>query len=132
MNLKRIIPLVLNMVLGIVLIVCNLFSVIDSFWGGMGYALLFVGALRLVQIIRYKTDAAYKEQTDTATGDERNHFLRMKAWSWAGYLFILTSGVGVIAFKILDMEREMMVCSYAVCLMLVLYWVSYFILRKKY
>ena len=132
MNTKRIIPLIMYMVLGIVLLICGTLNTIDSFWTGIGTALLFVGAIRVVQIIRYKSDATYKEKMDTELADERNRFIRAKAWSWAGYLFIIVGGISTIAFKVLNMELEMMMCSYAVCLMLALYWISYFILRKKY
>ncbi len=132
MNVKRIIPLILYVILGISLILCGTMNVVDSFWSGMGTALLVVGCMRLVQIIRYKTNTQYKEKVDTETSDERNRFIRAKAWSWAGYLFIIIGGIGTIIFKVLNMEPEMMVCSCAVCLMLVLYWVSFFILRKKY
>ena len=132
MNVKRIIPLILYMILGSSLIICGGMHIVDSFWSGMGTALLVVGCMRLVQIIRYKTSTQYKEKVDTEVSDERNRFIRAKAWSWAGYLFIIVGGISTIIFKILNMEPEMMMCSCAVCLMLVLYWVSFFILRKKY
>ena len=69
---------------------------------------------------------------ETAVTDERNQFIRMKAWSWAGYLFIMVSAIATIMFRILDHALFSQFCSYAVCLMLVLYWISYFVLKKKY
>ena len=108
------------------------FATIDSFWSSMGAALVVVGALQMFRIIRYNTSPKYKEATDTAIADERNRFIRTKAWSWVGYLYIIIAAVATIMFQLLGQELLMFAASGSVCLMLVLYWVSYFILRKKY
>ena len=108
------------------------FGTIDSYWSGLGTALAVVGALQMIRIIRYNTSDKYKEATDTAVNDERNRFLSTKAWSWAGYLYIMLAAVGSIVFKLLNEEVLMMAASGSVCIILVLYWISYFILRKKY
>lgn len=126
-----ILPL-LYILLGSSLLTCGLFEWIDSFWSGMGGGLLAVGLMRIIQLIRYTTSQRYKEQSDTAAQDERNHFLRAKAWSWAGYLFIMIAAVGTIVCKLLEQEIWMTACSSAVCLLIVLYWMSYLILSKKY
>lgn len=129
---KRWILSVIYVLLGVSLIACDRLGLIDAFWGGMGTGLTFVGALQLFRLVRYKTDATYKEQTDTAINDERNHFLGMKAWSWAGYLFVIIAAVGSIVFKLLGNETLMFAASGSVCLVVFLYWICYLILRKKY
>lgn len=108
------------------------FATIDSFWSGMGTALMVVGALQTIRLVRYNTNPRYKEATDTAVNDERNRFIGMKAWSWAGYLYIMIAAVATIVCKLLNQETLMFFCSGSVCVILILYWVSYFILRKKY
>ena len=108
------------------------FVPIDSYWSGLGAALVVVGALRMIRIIRYNTSAKYKEETDTALNDERNRFIRNKAWAWAGYVYIMAAAVATIVFQILGEETLMFFCSGSVCLLLVIYWISYFILNKKY
>lgn len=123
---------VLYFVLGVSLLVCNLFNVIDEYWGGMGTAFLFIAVLQAIRLIRYRTSTKYKEATDTAVSDERNRFLSTKAWSWAGYLYIMIAAVASVVFKLLNQETLMFAASGSVCLILVLYWVSYLILRKKY
>ena len=119
-------------VIGISLIACNLFHAVDDYWSGMGAALLVIGVLQVLRLIRYKSDPQYKEATDTAVNDERNRFLSTKAWSWAGYLYIMIAAVGSIVFKLLDRETLMFAASGSVCIILVLYWISYLIVRKKY
>ena len=119
-------------VIGVSLVVCNLLNMVDEYWSGMGAALVAVGGLQLIRLIRYNTSDKYKEATDTAVNDERNRFLTMKAWSWAGYLYIMLAAVGSIVFKLLNQEIWMFAASGSVCIILVLYWISYLILRKKY
>lgn len=131
-DLRYYILFTLYLLIGITLIVCSHFELVDSFWSGMGTALIVVGVLRFIRLTRYKTSPQYKEKCDTAYTDERNRFLRMKAWSWAGYLFVLIGTIGTIVFRVLEMGREVTLCSSATCLILVLYWVCYWILNKKY
>ena len=132
MNGKRIAAQILCAMLGGVLLVLGCFEVVDSFWSGMGTALMVVGALRLIRAYRFSKDASYREKVEIETGDERNRYLRGKAWAWAGYLFILITAVAVIALKVAGQELLSMAASGAMCLMLVLYWGAYFLLRKKY
>lgn len=123
---------ILYILIGVTFIVCNLLNTVDDFWSGMGAAFAVIGLLQMLRLIRYKTSLKYKEETDTAVNDERNRFIGMKAWSWAGYLYIMIAAVATIVCKLLNQETLMFFCSGSVCVILILYWVSYFILRKKY
>ena len=131
MDKKNIYPIAL-IIAGLVLFGLGFAEIVDEFWSGMGSALLVMGIIRLLRFYRLKKNDAYREKMETAVTDERNQFIRMKAWSWAGYLFIIVSALGTIIFKILGQDLLCQVASFAVCLMLVLYWVSYFVLKKKY
>lgn len=130
-NLRTIMS-ILWMVIGVILFSLGVAGKVDSFWSGMGSALLVIGTLQLLRNYRLRKNSAYREKMETAITDERNHFIRSKAWAWAGYLFILISAVSVIILKVMGQELLSMACSFAVCLMLVLYWVSYCILQRKY
>ena len=88
--------------------------------------------LMFIRQIRYRTNEEFKEEMDIREKDERNRYIAMKAWSWAGYLFVMLAAVGTILMKILGQETIMMVLSGSVCVILVFYWVSYMILQKKY
>lgn len=105
---------------------------LDEFWSGMGSALLVIGILRLVRSYRLNKSEAYRERMEIEAADERNHFIRNKAWAWAGYMFVLIMAVAVIVFKVMGQEMLSMAASMAVCLMLMLFWVSYHILKKRY
>ena len=131
MDKKNIYPIAL-LIAGLSLIVLGCAEIVDEFWSGMGSALAVIGIIRLLRFYRLKKNDSYREKMETAVTDERNQFIRMKAWSWAGYLFIMVSAIATIMFRILDHALFSQFCSYAVCLMLVLYWISYFVLKKKY
>ena len=131
MDKKNIYPIAL-LIAGLVLTGLGLAEIVDEFWSGMGSALLVIGVIRLLRYYRLKKNDAYREKMETAVTDERNQFIRMKAWSWAGYLFIMVSAIATIIFRILGLDLLSQFASYTVCLMLVLYWISYFVLKKKY
>lgn len=132
-NNKRLALTVFWIVLGAVLVVLTVTEVLDSsIYSGMGGALMAVGTLQLIRAVKYRKDSEYKEKVDTELGDERNRFLRMKSWSWAGYFTILIEGIGAIIAMALGERTVQLVLSYSVCLVLVIYWVAYVILSKKY
>lgn len=132
-NNKRLALTVFWIVLGAVLVVLTVTEVLDSsIYSGMGGALMAVGTLQLIRAVKYRKDSEYKEKVDTELGDERNRFLRMKSWSWAGYLTILIEGIGAIIAMVLGERTVQLVLSYSVCLVLVIYWIAYVILSKKY
>ena len=131
-NNKRMIACILEIVIGIVLTVCGVLGIVDSYWSGMGTALVVVGGALLIRHIRYQTDKDYQENMDVEVKDERNKFLAMKAWSWAGYLFVMICAVASIVLKIAGLEQYSVIAGLCVCLLTLLYWGAYMILRKKY
>ncbi len=132
MRKVRMFASILEVIIGITLCVCYFAHLIDEFWSGMGVALIVVGTLFLLRNIKYHTNEKYREEIDLQNTDERNKFLSLKAWSWAGYLFVIIAAVGTIVFKLADKEELMMLASGSICLVICLYWISYVILRKKY
>ena len=47
-------------------------------------------------------------------------------------LFVLISGVATIALKVMGLDQWSMAASCALCLLLLLYWISYLVLKRKY
>ena len=132
MKKKDIIFGVIWFLLGLVLTVLCCLETLDEYWSGMGSALMVVGIVRLLRSYRLSKSETYREKREVAETDERLHFIRNKAWAWAGYLFIIICALSTIVFKVLGQDLLCMVFGGAVCLMLVLFWVSFFILKKKY
>lgn len=129
---KRFYMNIFYVVIGVALLACGIFEIVDSFWSGMGGALIGVGVIRLIQFIKIQKNPEYREKIETERNDERNKFIGGRAWAWSGYAFVILNALGTIAFKIAGNESLSQYCSYMVCIVLVLYWVCYLILRKKY
>ena len=129
---RRLLAYVIYVLLGGALFVLGCAEIVDAFWTGMGSAFMMVGILRLIGLYRFRKNEAYREKVEIEMQDERNHFLRNKAWAWAGYLFIMIMGVLVIVLRVVGQEQLSLTASYAVCLMVLLYYISYLVLRKKY
>lgn len=119
-------------VLGIALCACYAFGLIEDFWNSMGFAFIVVGILQVIRHIRYRTNKEYQEKMDIEVQDERNKFISNKAWAWAGFWFVMIAAAGTIIFKLLGREDLMMLASGSVCLIILLYWGSYMVLKKKY
>ncbi len=131
-NKIKLISNIIEIIIGLALCICYFAGLIDEFWSGMGMALIIVGFLQLLRSIRYYTNENYREKTDTEVNDERNKYISLKAWSWAGYLFVIIAAIATIIFKLIDKEPLMMLASSAVCIIITLYWISYVILNKKH
>ena len=120
------------LLVGLALMSLAFFGKVDEFWNGMGSALAILGAVRLLRGYRLNKNEAYREKVEIAVSDERNQFIRSKAWAWAGYLFIILTGISVIVFKLVGQDLLSQAASWGVCLMLLLYWGAYKVLQKKY
>ena len=129
---KRIIVSIMWIIIGVVLIGLSFAGLVDTFWNSMGSGLLVVGIVQLARFYRLQKNEAYREKMEIEATDERNLFIRNKAWAWSGYLFIMIAAVACIVFKIIGQDLLSMVASGSVCLMLVLYWISYIVLKRKY
>ena len=131
-NDRRIVACIVYIVLGVALMVLGMLEIADSFWSGMGGALIAVGIVRTIHILRYSKDASYRENMEIEAKDERNQFIRNKAWAWAGYLFVLIAAISTIVLKLLGQDLLSIAAGFAVCILVLLYWVCYLVLKKKY
>ena len=132
-NNKRLVLSIFWIVLGITLIILSIAEVLDdSVYSGMGGALTAVGALQLMRNLKYRRDPEYREKIDTELGDERNRFLQMKSWSWAGYIAVMVQAVASVAAYFMGQRTVQLVLWYSICLLVLAYWVSWMILSRKY
>lgn len=130
---KRLFLSVFWVVLGAVLLILSVTGKLDStLYAGMGGGLIAVGLLQIMRNLRYRRDAAYREKIDTEVSDERNRFLRMKSWSWAGYITVLAEAIAAVIAAVRGQETVQLVLSYSVCLLLAAYYISYLVLSRKY
>ncbi len=132
-NNRKLVLQIFWIILGAVLLVLSVTEVIESpLYSGMGGALMTVGILQLIRTVKYRKDPEYREKVDIELTDERSKYLRMKSWAWTGYIIVLVEGIGVIVAMILGYETIQLVLAYSLCLILLVYWITYLVLNKKY
>ena len=132
-NNKRLVLSIFWIVLGITLMILSIAEVLDdSVYSGMGGALTAVGALQLMRNLKYRRDPEYREKIDTELNDERNRFLQMKSWSWAGYIAVMVQAVASVAAYFMGQRTVQLVLWYSICLLVLAYWISWMILSRKY
>ena len=121
------------LILGAFLIVYDLIAHPKNDFGLVfGIAMLVMGILRIFQYRRItSSDQSIKERQMEET-DERNKMIAERARSWAFSLYFLLSGITVIILSFLGRHEIATPISYSVLLLVVFYWVSYLILRRKY
>lgn len=118
---------------GAILLILDIIGVMDApIYSGMGGGLLAIGIMQIYRNIKYHSNEEYKEKIDIEYKDERNGYIRMKAWAWAGYLFILGSAAVSIVLFVMNKELIGQIVNYCMCAVLLLYWVSYLVLQRKY
>ena len=132
MKNKSYLTSVVYIIIGIVLFILSLMSKLDEFWSGMGSALFVMGVIQLLRFRRINNNPEYREKVELELHDERNHFLRNKAWAYAGYLYVIGSAVMTIVFKLIGYDQLSIFASATTCIMIVLFWVSFYYLRSKY
>jgi len=120
------------LLLGMLLIGLGFAGKIGEYWSSFGSAMAVVGAAQLLRNFRLRKNPEYREKMETAASDERNHFIRNKAWAWTGYIFMLAGAVSIIVLRLVGQELLSMAASYTVCFVLLTYWVCYLVLSKKY
>lgn len=129
---RRFIVSICWIVIGAVLMGLSYAGLVDEYWSAMGTALFVIGVIQIIRWIRYWTNDAYKAQVDVEAHDERNRFISGRAWAWAGYLYVLVGAAATVVFRIAGHEELSVMAGISVCILMVLYWLSWMLLRRKY
>lgn len=131
MRQRRIIALS-YMALGFVLVMTDLLKGENGYFFSFGLALILMGILRLFQYRKITRNDQSMRKQELAESDERTRMIAERARSWAFSLSITGSGIIVIVLSLLGRHEEALPFAWYVCGMVALYWISFFILRKKY
>ena len=128
---KKIYISIMWVVLGLVIVLCGTFGLLkNDMWTGIGYGWLACGILQIIRQMRYRNDAQYREKFDIEIKDERNRYISVKAWSWAGYGFVLVSAFALVVMAAAGKNEFVPIIGMGVCLIIVLYWIAYMYLKK--
>lgn len=123
---------IIYMVLGLTMIVVfNVINTDNSFLSSFGLVLVVIGLVRLRNyfLITRSEESIKKQQI--AESDERNIAIAHKAKSIAFMICTMLFCVAVIVLQLLEKSQLAMIVSGMVCAMLVIYWITYWIIRKR-
>ena len=129
---KRIISYIVLFCLGVGLIIAGAMELVDNYWSGFGGGILGVAAVRLILMYRYSRNEEYRKSVEINNKDERNKFIAMQARGWTMYFTVLGLAALCIVFQIAEQELLSQTCGFIVCAMMVIYWLTYLVLRRKY
>ena len=119
--------------LGLVLVCTDMMKGFENgFFFSFGIAMLVMGILRIVRYRRITQDDQTIRKQELAENDERIRMISERAKSWAFSYSILAAGILVIVLNLLGYHDEALPFAWCVCGMVVLYWICWNIIRKKY
>ena len=98
----------------------------------IGVAFIVCGAVQSVRIIRLVNNPEKMEERSIAEKDERNIMLWNKARSLAFAIYIFAAAIGMAVMYIMGQETVGLTLAYSICGLVIIYWISYYILRSKY
>ena len=93
--------------------------------------MMVVGIARLRNYLRItKSEDSIKRQQISET-DERNVSIVNRARSASFILYVLIIGVSIIVLHLIEKTQIAEILSYSLCLLVSIYWISYFIINRK-
>lgn len=119
--------------IGVGMIILNVTGILtNDIMSSFGLMLFVIGIARMVQYKRITADSESLNARRIAENDERNVMLWTKARSLATSVYLLLLAVMVIVLYIINMQTAAQIVSYCMLAFVVIYWICYFIVSKKY
>lgn len=130
---QRFLTAVSYIVIGLILLLSACLTNFENhFLTAYGIALVLMGTLRLIRHRKITASEQTIRRQELAETDERTRMIAERAKSWAFSLTILLAGIAVIVLSLLDRHEEALPFSWLVCGMVVLYWLCWYFVQKKY
>lgn len=123
---------VICIVLGVIMIVgVTVTKSENEYISAFGFALAMVGVARIIQYLKItKSEDSIKKQKINET-DERNISIIQKAKSATFSIYLLISSSVVIVTALIDMPDVAKVIGYSQFVLVIVYWICYWIYRKR-
>lgn len=119
--------------LGLILVAADAVKHFDNyFFCAFGVALLAMGILRLIRYRKITQDDKTIRKQELTETDERIRMISAWAKSWVFSLSVMSAGILVIVLNLMGRHEEALPFAWFVCSMVVLYWICFTIIRKKY
>lgn len=98
----------------------------------LGIAFVIMGIIRTIQYYQTVKDEKAMRQKELVEKDERIQMMQERAKSWAFSASLFICGDITIIMSLFDKQELAQIFAWFVCGMVVLYWICWNIIRKKY
>ena len=120
-------------VIGAVLIAADCLNGLENqFFFAFGFALLKMGAFRIIHYPKITKHSQSMRKQELAENDERFRMISERAKSWVFSITVIEAGILVIVLSLLGYQEQSLPFAWFVCGMVVLYWIFWSIIRRKY
>lgn len=120
-------------VLGLLLILADVVKNSGNYYFfSFGLTLMIMGVLRIFQYRKITRDDKTVRKQELKETDERTRMISERAKSWAFSFSLLVCGIVVIVLSLMGYHDQAQPFTWYICGMVVLYWIFWFILGKKY
>ena len=85
----------------------------------------------MLRYFRYRTNKEDQKKFDIDVTDERNQFIRRKAWASAAYAYLLLAALAIVVLKIIGREALILGISASVGTLVLLFWIFYVYFKSK-
>ena len=128
----RLIIAVCYIVLGLALALTFTFAEpSNSFFSGFGFAFVGVGIARVMQYFKITKNEDTINKQRIAESDERNIAISTKAGHTAFWVSAFCMTLAIVLLEIFKYGEMATALGFVMCVMLVIYFISYFIIRKR-
>lgn len=119
--------------IGLVLIGINVFvQNVNDFISSFGLMIFVIGIARIVQIKRITKNEESINKRRIAETDERNVMLWTKARGLAAVVFTMVAACAIVILELINMHEYATIVSCCVFAYVIIYWICYFIVYKRY
>ncbi len=119
-------------ILGIAMIIIfNIIKTENNFLSSFGFALAVIGIAQIRKYILITKSEETIERQQIAESDERNISIASKAKSASFIIYVVLASVMVIILEIINKTQLAIIISGTVGILVLLYWISYFVISKK-
>ena len=130
---QRLYLAVAYLAVGLILVFTGIVTGTDnSFFTAFGFALVIMGILRIIRHRKIMRDDQSLRKQELAESDDRLRMIAERARSWVFSLSVTGAGLLVIILNILGHHDAALPFAWYVCGMVVLYWICYSVIDKKY
>ena len=119
-------------VLGLAMIVAfNIIKTNNNFLSSFGFALVVIGIAQIRKYIMINKNEETITKRQIVETDERNISIANKAKSISFIIYVILASVSIIILELFNKTQLAMILSGTVCVLVLIYWISYWIISKN-